>query len=110
MAWCSGGSATGGRRRPTGSSTCPRTGAPEDRLLWSPVVESDRVRVFNEHRDRLRGVAYRVLGRVNDVEDVVQDAWLRWSTVPVEEVVDPEAFLVRVTTRLAIDRLRSAQS
>lgn len=72
--------------------------------------ESAGARVFNQHRDRLRGVAYRVLGRINDVEDVVQDTWLRWSAVRVEEIADPEAYLVRVATRLAIDRLRSAQS
>jgi RNA polymerase sigma factor (sigma-70 family) len=71
---------------------------------------SDAARVFNEHRSRLQGVAYRVLGRVNDVEDVVQDTWLRWSGVDHTQVSDPAAFLVRVTTRLAIDRLRSAQS
>jgi RNA polymerase sigma-70 factor, ECF subfamily len=67
-------------------------------------------RVFSEHRGRLWGVVYRVLGRVNDVEDVVQDTWLRWSGVDVEAVDDPEAYLVRVATRLAIDRLRSAQA
>ncbi|MET7423933.1 RNA polymerase sigma factor SigJ [Dactylosporangium sp. NPDC005555] len=66
--------------------------------------------VFDEHRGRLNAVAYRVLGRVGDVEDVVQDAWLRWSTVDPATVGDPEAYLVRVTTRLAIDRLRSAQA
>src|SRR2546423_9147717 len=69
-----------------------------------------RLRVFNAHRDRLWGVAYRVLGRVNDVDDVLQDTWLRWSGVQVEEIEDPQAFLVRVATRLAIDRLRSAQA
>ena len=66
--------------------------------------------VFNEHRQRLWGVAYRVLGRVNDVEDVLQDTWLRWSRVNPDEIDDPEAYLVRIATRLAIDRLRSAQS
>src|SRR4051812_35591593 len=66
--------------------------------------------VFDEHRGRLNAVAYRVLGRVGDVEDVVQDTWLRWSTVDPATVGDPEAYLVRVTTRLAIDRLRSAQA
>jgi RNA polymerase sigma-70 factor (TIGR02957 family) len=65
--------------------------------------------VFDQHRRRLVGVAYRVLGRVSDAEDVVQDAWLRWSEVDPAGVADPEAYLVRVTTRLAIDRLRSAQ-
>lgn len=65
---------------------------------------------FVEHRDRLLGVAYRVLGRVADAEDVVQDAWLRWAAADRAEVADPEAFLVRTTTRLAIDRLRRAQA
>ena len=71
---------------------------------------ADGVAVFNEHRSRLRGVAYRVLGRSADCEDVVQDAWLRWSAVDPATVENPEAFLVRVTTRLAIDRLRTAQA
>ena len=65
---------------------------------------------FTEHRRLLLAVAYRVLGRVSDAEDVVQDAWLRWSAVDTDEVADPRAYLVRVTTRLAIDRLRRAQA
>ena len=72
--------------------------------------EPEATRVFNEHRGRLYAVAYRVLGRVADAEDVVQDAWLRWHDVDPATVAAPEAFLVRVTTRLAIDRLRSAQA
>jgi RNA polymerase sigma-70 factor, ECF subfamily len=66
--------------------------------------------IFEEHRPVLMGVAYRMLGRVADAEDVVQDAWLRWASADSEDVRSPRAFLVRVTTRLAIDRLRSAQS
>ncbi len=66
--------------------------------------------VFEDHRGLLKAVAYRVLGRYNDAEDVVQDAWLRWNGTDQEQVSDPEAYLVRITTRLAIDRLRSAQS
>uniref|UniRef100_UPI003511E763 RNA polymerase sigma-70 factor n=1 Tax=Streptomyces calvus TaxID=67282 RepID=UPI003511E763 len=62
--------------------------------------------VFEEHRPVLLGVAYRMLGRVADAEDVVQDAWLRWSGANRSEVREPRAYLVRVTTRLAIDRLR----
>ncbi|GLV52683.1 RNA polymerase sigma24 factor [Thermobispora bispora] len=65
---------------------------------------------FGEHRDRLFAIAYRMLGRAGDAEDVVQDAWLRWSAVNPAEVADPEAYLVRVVTRLAIDRLRSARA
>ncbi|KUL54298.1 RNA polymerase subunit sigma-24 [Streptomyces sp. NRRL S-1521] len=56
------------------------------------------------------GVAYRMLGRVVDAEDVVQDAWLRWSAADHAQVREPRAYLVRVTTRLAIDRLRHVQS
>ncbi|RFU85672.1 RNA polymerase sigma-70 factor [Streptomyces triticagri] len=62
--------------------------------------------VFEEHRPTLTGVAYRMLGRVADAEDVVQDAWLRWSSADRADVREPRAFLVRMTTRLAIDRLR----
>ena len=72
--------------------------------------QPEATRVFDEHRELLIGVAYRVLGRVADAEDVVQEAWLRWSNVDPAEVADPRAFLVRVTTRLAIDRLRRAKA
>ena len=66
--------------------------------------------VFDEHRDLLISVAYRVLGSVTDAEDAVQETWLRWSKVDLAEVSNPRAFLVRVTTRLAIDRLRRAKA
>jgi Sigma-70 region 2 len=66
-------------------------------------------RVFAEHRGLRYAVAYRVLGSVTEAEDVVQDAWLRWSRVDSTAVSDAEGYLVRVTTRLAVDRLRSAR-
>ena len=66
--------------------------------------------VFEEHRPVLMGVAYRMLGRVADAEDVVQDAWLRWSAADRAEVREPRAYLVRVTTQLAIDRLRQVKA
>lgn len=66
--------------------------------------------VFEEHRPVLMGVAYRMLGRVADAEDVVQEAWLRWSAADRSEVREPRAYLVRVTTRLAIDRLRQVKA
>ncbi|MFJ9903558.1 RNA polymerase sigma-70 factor [Streptomyces sp. NPDC101152] len=66
--------------------------------------------VFEEHRPVLLGVAYRMLGRVADAEDVVQEAWLRWSGADRREVREPRAYLVRVTTRLAIDRLRQVKA
>ncbi|GGX68083.1 RNA polymerase sigma-70 factor [Streptomyces fructofermentans] len=66
--------------------------------------------VFVEHRPVLMGVAYRMLGRVADAEDVVQEAWLRWSGADRSDIRSPRAYLVRVTTRLAIDRLDRIRS
>ncbi|WP_336213780.1 RNA polymerase sigma-70 factor [Nonomuraea sp. LPB2021202275-12-8] len=65
---------------------------------------------FEENRGLLTGVAYRILGSMADAEDVVQEAWLRWSGVDAAGVDDPKAYLVRITSRLAIDRLRWAKS
>jgi RNA polymerase sigma-70 factor (ECF subfamily) len=73
------------------------------------VRQAGAERVFVEHRGLLHAVAYRVLGSVTEAEDVVQDAWLRWSRVDPAAVSDAEGYLVRVTTRLAVVRLRSAR-
>lgn len=55
-------------------------------------------------------IGYRMLGSVQEAEDLVQDAWLRWHDEgPRAAVLVPEAWLVTVTTRMAIDRLRSAK-
>jgi RNA polymerase sigma-70 factor, ECF subfamily len=71
---------------------------------------NDRVAVFNEHRPRLYGIAYRMLGTRADAEDMVQEAYLRWHRADVERLQAPEAWLVTATTRLCIDRLRAARS
>ncbi len=64
---------------------------------------------FEECRGLLFSVAYRMLGTVADAEDVVQDAWLRWSGADRANVEDPRAYLVRIVTNTAIDRLRAAR-
>ncbi|MGW3498409.1 RNA polymerase sigma-70 factor [Streptomyces sp. NPDC001020] len=66
--------------------------------------------VFEDQRSLLMGVAYRMLGRVADAEDVVQEAWLRWSGTDRDDVREPRAYLVRITTRLALDRLRQLRA
>ncbi len=66
--------------------------------------------LFEEHRPVLMGIAYRMLGRAADAEDVVQDAWLRWSAGDRTDVREPRGFLVRITTRLAVDRLRQIKA
>jgi RNA polymerase sigma-70 factor (ECF subfamily) len=63
-------------------------------------------RVFEEHRSTLIGAAYRILGSRVEAEDAVQDAWIRWSGVDHDTIDEPRAFLLTVTTRLALNRLR----
>ena len=63
-------------------------------------------RAFERERQRLLGIAYRMLGSVVDAEDVVQDAWLAWRRHAGTDINNPGAYLVRVTTRLSIDLLR----
>jgi RNA polymerase sigma-70 factor (TIGR02957 family) len=62
---------------------------------------------FVAHRNLLFTVAYEILGSAADAEDVLQETWLRWSEVDLAQVRDQRAFLVRVTTRRALDRLRA---
>jgi RNA polymerase sigma-70 factor (TIGR02957 family) len=62
---------------------------------------------FVTHRGLLFTVAYEMLGSAVDAEDVLQEAWLRWSDVDQAEVRDPRAYLVRIVTRQALNRLRS---
>jgi len=62
---------------------------------------------FQENRRLLFTVAYEMLGAAADAEDVVQETWLRWSAADRSDVVEPRAYLVRITTRLALNRLRA---
>lgn len=64
---------------------------------------------FERLRPRLQGLAYRMLGTRAEAEEVVQDAWLRWREAAPGAIDKPEAWLVSVATRLAIDRLRHAR-
>lgn len=66
--------------------------------------------LFQQHRSRLFGLAYRMLGMPADAEDVLQDAWLRLQAQDTAALDDPKAWLVTVTTRLALDRLRRART
>lgn len=66
--------------------------------------------VFEQQRGRLFGIAYRMLGTATDAEDVVQDAWLRWSTFDQQAIDNPAAFLATVVTRLSLTALTSARA
>ncbi len=62
---------------------------------------------FVTHRGLLFTVAYAMLGSAADAEDVVQETWLRWADVDHAGVRDPRAYLVRIVTRQALNRLRT---
>ena len=65
---------------------------------------------FELERPRLIAVAYGMLGSMMDAEDIVQEAWIRWSSTDRTDVRNPAAFLTTMVTRMSIDRLRSAQA
>ncbi|WP_433664197.1 RNA polymerase sigma-70 factor [Nocardia sp. CA-128927] len=79
--------------------------APEDR------GQGDRpdpaTAAFIAHRNLLFTVAYEMLGSAADAEDVLQETWLRWAGVDLDMVRDQRAYLVRITTRQALSRLRT---
>ena len=64
---------------------------------------------FARHRPLLFGIAYRMLGRVTEAEDLVQETWLRWQKQKAADIQNPRAWLVAAITRLAIDQLRAAR-
>ncbi|WP_042378925.1 RNA polymerase sigma-70 factor [Streptacidiphilus melanogenes] len=72
------------------------------------VTDSAVLTTFEEHRPTLFGIAYRMLSSVADAEDIVQDAWLKWSAVDVGKISQPRAYLARTVTNLSLNRLRSA--
>ncbi|MFI7011570.1 RNA polymerase sigma-70 factor [Streptomyces sp. NPDC050145] len=74
----------------------------DDAETTDPATEA-----FVAHRNLLFTVAYEMLGSAADAEDVLQEVWLRWSGVDLDTVRDRRAFLVRVTTRQALTRLRT---
>jgi RNA polymerase sigma factor (sigma-70 family) len=89
--------------------------APDRRSAWGaptgpPAREAaEEAADFQSLRPRLFGIAYRMLGRVADAEDVVQDVWVRWQGADRAGVHDRVAFLVKITTRLALNVAVSAR-
>ena len=75
-----------------------------DERAGDPATEA-----FIAHRNLLFTVAYEMLGSAADAEDVLQETWLRWAGVDLEAVRDQRAYLVRITTRQALGRLRTVR-
>ncbi|WP_227983666.1 RNA polymerase sigma-70 factor [Nocardia spumae] len=81
---------------------------PDDRGGESRHQHRDAAtQAFVAHRKLLFTVAYEMLGSAADAEDALQDTWLRWIAVDLDTVSDPRAYLVRMITRQALDRLRA---
>ncbi|SEO81954.1 RNA polymerase sigma-70 factor [Actinacidiphila rubida] len=68
---------------------------------------TEATQAFVAHRNLLFTVAYEMLGSAADAEDVLQETWLRWADIDLGEVRDPRAYLVRITTRQSLNRLRT---
>ncbi|MEU7834880.1 MULTISPECIES: RNA polymerase sigma-70 factor [unclassified Nonomuraea] len=83
----------------------PTTGTAEP--LAGPAQMDPATEAFVTHRNLLFTVAYEMLGSAADAEDVLQETWLRWMTVDLTQVHDQRAYLVRITTRRSLDRLRT---
>lgn len=81
--------------------------SPEDRA--NPDRER-ALQLFSAERERLFAIAYRMLGSVEDAEDLVQEAFLRWHAAPVSTIATPAAWLTTVVTRLALKQLQSARA
>jgi RNA polymerase sigma-70 factor (TIGR02957 family) len=83
--------------------------APDDR--GGSTSRDDRpdaaTAAFLAHRNLLFTVAYEMLGSAADAEDVLQETWLRWAAVDLDTVRNQRAYLVRITTRQALSRLRT---
>ena len=74
------------------------------------MVSQSKTALFEAARPTLMRVAYRMLGSMGDAEDIVQDAWLRWSALDHTEVRNPTALLRRIVVRLSLDVLKSART
>ncbi len=79
--------------------------------IAAPLAHGDRpdraTEAFLAYRNLLFTVAYEMLGSAADAEDVLQETWLRWAGVDLGTVRDQRAYLVRITTRQALARLRT---
>ncbi|HEY0711930.1 MAG TPA: sigma factor, partial [Polyangia bacterium] len=65
---------------------------------------------FEENREHLRGVAYRMLGSLSEAEDAVQEAWLRLSRSDASGIENLDGWLTTVVARIALDMLRARRS
>ena len=73
-------------------------------------TSQSHLQVFEMHRPQLAGLAYRMTGSLTDADDIVQDAWLRWSRIDPAAVDSPKPFLLQIVARLCVDYATSARA
>ena len=85
---------------------------PENGQRWGDRASEREhsLRLFEQHRPMLFGIAYRMMGTVAEAEDAVQDAFLRWQGVSIHQVDSPQAFLITIVSRLCLNQLQSARA
>ena len=109
----SGPSIVGTTGDATTSVVCSPVAATTRQIACGAVTDPTVVEAaadFESVRSRLFGIAYQMLGGVADAEDVVQDVWVRWQGADRAQVRDPVAFLVTITTRVALNVATSARA
>jgi RNA polymerase sigma-70 factor (TIGR02957 family) len=72
-------------------------------------MSNEDEQTFSDYRKLLFAIAYRLMGSAADAEDVVQDAWFKWSAADRAQVSDPKAYLARIVSNLSMERLRSTR-
>lgn len=87
--------------------TSENSGREQDEATGAGAAADAATEDFVAHRNLLFTVAYEMLGSAADAEDVLQETWLRWAGVDLDTVRDRRAYLVRITTRQALNRLRT---
>jgi RNA polymerase sigma-70 factor (ECF subfamily) len=76
-----------------------------------PMTDHDQLgEQFQEHREHLRGVAYRMLGSLGEADDAVQEAWLRFSRSDTSSVENLGGWLTTIVARVCLDMLRARKS
>jgi len=79
--------------------------------MENPAADSPNLQTrFNEYRNLLFSIAYRMVGSVADAEDLVQETFIRWQQACHEDIRSPRAFLITIVSRLSINHLQSARA
>jgi RNA polymerase sigma-70 factor, ECF subfamily len=83
--------------------------APPRAVPTSAPAPQDPLETYHQHRGLLFSIAYRMLGSVSDVEDILQETFIRWQQTSWDQIQSPKALLVTIVTRLCLNHLQSAR-